>query len=73
MSRRTRLTDVQAALLVLAKEVREAAVAQADAEFNRLQRLVLGDLDVPSEATGTFERQADGTVEFVEVPTEPDA
>jgi len=64
------LTEVQAALLVLAKEVRESAVAQADAQFNRIQRLVLGDLDVPSDATGTFERLADGSVEFVEIPSE---
>lgn len=73
MTRRTRLTEVQAELLTLAKAVLDTSVAQAQAEFNRRQKVVLGDMDVPSDATGTFERLADGSVEFVEIPSEESA
>ena len=66
------LTDVQQELLELARRVQEETVARADAEFARVQRVVLGDMDLPETASGSFVR--DGSrVRFVEVtPTEDD-
>ena len=62
MSRRTRLTPLQEAFLVLAKQVRDGAVEAADAAFNARQKVVIEDMDVPSTVTGTFERDDEGVV-----------
>lgn len=69
MSRRTTLNPVQATLLRLAKRIMDQAVAAAEAEFAATQRLVIEDMDVPSDATGTFEQQGE-TITFVELVPE---
>lgn len=69
MTRRTTLTPVQAALLRLGRRVYDRALAEAEAEFAALQRLVIEDMDVPSDATGTFEQQGE-TITFVELVPE---
>lgn len=69
MTRRTTLTPVQAALLRLSRRVYDRALAEAEAEFQAAQRLVIEDMDVPSDATGTFEQQGE-TITFVELVPE---
>jgi len=65
---RTWLTPLQAGMLALAKEVLDSRVAEAEAAFARAQRLVIADMDVPGDVTGTFQRDGDRVV-FVETDT----